>query len=118
MTNDVNSWMDRYERAWTSNEPDDIQALFTEDAAYYDKPNTAKPWNGHEEIVKAWSEAGDKPEDWTFEWTLLGQDGDVAFVQGVTTYLNGQPTYDNLWVIRFAEDGRAREFTELYMARK
>ncbi len=118
MTNDVNSWMDKYERVWTSNEPDDVRALFTEDAVYYDKPNTDKPWNGHEEIVKAWADAGDKPEDWTFEWNLLGQDGDTAFVQGLTTYLNGDPTYDNLWVIRFAEDGRAREFTEWYMARK
>ncbi|WP_159706403.1 nuclear transport factor 2 family protein [Arthrobacter sp. 18067] len=118
MTNDVNSWMDQYERAWTSNEPDDIRALFTEDAVYNDRPNTAKPWNGHEEIVKAWADAGDKPEDWTFEWTLLGREDDTAFVQGLTTYLNGDPTYDNLWVIRFAEDGRAREFTEWYMARK
>ena len=72
----------------------------------------------YEEIVKAWADAGDKPEDWTFEWNLLGQDGDTAFVQGLTTYLNGDPTYDNLWVIRFAGDGRAREFTEWYMARK
>ncbi|NWL10994.1 hypothetical protein DM793_06745 [Paenarthrobacter nitroguajacolicus] len=118
MTNDVNSWMDQYVRAWTSNDPDDIRALFTEDAVYSDRPNTEKQWNGHDEIVKAWADAGDKPEDWTFEWTLLGQDGDTVFVQGLTTYLNGEPTYDNLWVIRFAEDGRAREFTEWYMARK
>jgi ketosteroid isomerase-like protein len=118
MTNDVNSWMDKYERAWTSNEPDDIRALFTEDAVYNDRPNTGKPWNGHQEIVDGWNDAGDQPHDWTFEWTLQGQDGDTAFVPGVTTYLNGDPTYDNLWVIRFAEDGRAREFTEWYMARK
>ena len=114
----MNSWMDKYLRAWTTNEPDDIRALFTEDAVYNDRPNTEKRWNGHEEIVQAWADAGDKPEDWTFEWNLLGQDGDTAFVQGLTTYLNGHPTYDNLWVIRFAEDGRAREFTEWYMARK
>ena len=29
---DVNSWMDMYERAWTSNDPEDIRGLFTEDA--------------------------------------------------------------------------------------
>ncbi len=104
--------------AWSRLDVNELVGYFTEDATYFDKPNTEKPWNGHEEIVKAWSEAGDKPEDWKFEWTLLGQDGDTAFVQGVTTYLNGEPTYDNLWVIRFADDGRAREFTEWYMARK
>lgn len=119
MTFDVNSWMDKYQHAWTSNEPGDIKALFTEDAVYKDRPHTGKPWNGHQEIVEHWTgDSVDQPGDWTFEWTLMGMDGDTAFVQGLTTYLNGQPTYDNLWVIRFAEDGRAREFTEWYMARK
>jgi hypothetical protein len=116
---DVNSWMDQYVRAWTSNEPDDIRALFTEDAVYNTRPHDQQAWRGREAIVKEWSgDSSDKPEDWKFEWTLLGRDGDTAFVQGLTTYLNGQPTYDNLWVIRFAEDGRAREFTEWYMARQ
>lgn len=47
---DVNSWMDQYERAWTSNDPEDIRALFTEDAVYNDRPHTAKPWNGHRKL--------------------------------------------------------------------
>ncbi|MGP0222026.1 nuclear transport factor 2 family protein [Paenarthrobacter sp. NCHU4564] len=116
---DVNSWMDQYVRAWNSNQPGDIKALFTEDAVYNTRPHDQEAWHGHEAIVKEWSgDSSDASGDWTFEWTLLGRDGDTAFVQGLTTYLNGQPTYDNLWVIRFAEDGRAREFTEWYMARK
>ncbi|MEV7607093.1 nuclear transport factor 2 family protein [Paenarthrobacter sp. NPDC089322] len=116
---DVNAWMDQYLRAWTSNEPDEIRALFTEDAVYNTRPNSDSPWRGHDEIVREWSgDSADQPEDWTFEWTLLGRDGDTAFIQGLTTYLNGEPTYDNLWVIRFAEDGRARDFTEWFMARK
>ena len=40
-----------------------------------------------------------------------------AFVQGVTTYLEGRPTYDNLWVVRFNGSGRARSFTEWFMER-
>ena len=116
---DVNSWMDLYVRAWSSNEPDDIRALFTEDAIYNTRPHDTNAWRGHDAIVREWSgDSSDKPEDWTFEWTLLGRDGDTAFVQGVTTYLNGDPTYDNLWVLRFAKDGRVSEFTEWYMARK
>ncbi|WP_374200333.1 nuclear transport factor 2 family protein [Arthrobacter sp. M4] len=106
-----------YEGAWTSNSPDDIRALFTEDAVYETRPNDPSPWRGHSEIVEKWIEAQDQPEDWTFEWTLLGIDGDTAYVQGLTTYLNGQPTYDNLWIIRFAPDGRASAFTEWFMAR-
>ncbi|MGW9413846.1 nuclear transport factor 2 family protein [Arthrobacter cupressi] len=116
--NDVNAWMDKYIAAWTSNDPDDIRALFTEDAVYATRPDSDSPWRGHNEIVDGWTDAGDMPHAWAFEWTLLGQDGNLAFVQGLTTYFNGQPTYDNLWVIRFAPDGRASEFTEWYMARK
>jgi ketosteroid isomerase-like protein len=116
MTDVVNSWIENYLKAWTSNEPDDIRALFTEDAVYATRPHDPSPWRGHEDIVEQWLEARDEPDDWTFEWKLLGVDGDTAFLQGVTTYVTG-PTYDNLWVITFAPDGRASEFTEWFMAR-
>ena len=49
---------------------------------------------------------------------MLGSDAGRAFVQGVTVYAGGSRTYDNLWVIDLAEDGRASAFTEWFMARK
>jgi hypothetical protein len=44
----------------------------------------------------------------------------VATIQGLTAYRSAadQATYDNLWVITFAPDGRASHFTEWYMERK
>jgi hypothetical protein len=36
-------------------------------------------------------------------------------VQGTTRYLSSPRTYSNLWVVRLADDGRAREFTEWWM---
>lgn len=38
-------WIAAYERAWGSNEPDEIGALFTEDALYYPAP-FVEPWRG------------------------------------------------------------------------
>lgn len=34
----VSGWIDGYVRAWQSNAPADIRALFTEDALYYPEP--------------------------------------------------------------------------------
>ena len=44
-------------------------------------------------------------------------DGDLGFVRGWTAYAQHDPPreYGNLWVIRLAEDGRAREFTEWWV---
>ena len=69
-----------------------------------------------DEIVAGWIDNRDEPGDWTFESTVLGTDGDLAFIQGVTDYrAANRPLYHNLWVVRLADDGRAREFTEWYM---
>lgn len=109
--------MDRYQGAWTSNSPDDIRSLFTADARYETRPHDPDAWQGHAGITEGWLDARDEPRAWTFSWELLGADGDTAFVQGVTTYLAGRPTYDNLWVVRFDASGRARSFTEWFMER-
>lgn len=114
----VTSWMTAYVRAWDSNEPDDIRALFTPDASYRTAP-FEPPRIGHEAIVSGWIDDRDDPGDYDFRWSTIGIDGDTAFVEGETAYRGGRHgsarTYSNLWVIRFAADGRASSFTEWYM---
>lgn len=111
----VTLWVDAYRRAWESNEPDDIRALFAEDAEYLTEP-FAEPWRGHDEIVEQWLKAKDDPGDTTFEWHPVAANDDVAVVQGRTVYTGKtHGVYDNLWVIRWAHDGRARSFTEWWM---
>jgi hypothetical protein len=58
--------------------------------------------------------AGDDLGTWTFDWHTLAVAGDLAFVQGRTTYTT-PPNYRNLWVIRFDAESRAVEFTEWFM---
>ncbi|MGM9471973.1 nuclear transport factor 2 family protein [Pseudarthrobacter sp. YS3] len=118
MSDAVNSWMAKYIAAWTTNEPEDIRALFTEEAVYETRPHDGDPWRGREQIVDRWLEARDEPGDWIFDWNLLGTDGALAFVQGFTDYLGDRPSYDNLWVIRLEPDGRASALTEWFMERK
>ncbi|NEN05511.1 nuclear transport factor 2 family protein [Diaminobutyricibacter tongyongensis] len=113
MSDAIATWIDGYRRAWESNDPDDIRALFTEDASYRTEP-FADPWVGHLEIVEGWLDAQDEPGAADFEWRALGRDGSLVFVEGVTEYHAG-PTYSNLWVIRLEPDGRASEFTEWWM---
>ena len=113
----VSRWVAAYQAAWTSNEPDDIRALFTDDAVYNGRPNDPDAWRGADGIVAGWLDHRDEPGDWTFEWNLLGISGDVAYVQNVTGYAE-LPDYDNLWKIVFDDEGRAREFTEWAMARE
>ncbi|HEY4225272.1 MAG TPA: nuclear transport factor 2 family protein [Pseudolysinimonas sp.] len=114
----VETWMAGYRRAWDSSNRDDIRALFTADASYRTAP-FEEPRVGADAIVEGWVEDRDEPDDYDFTWSLAGIDGDLAFVEGETTY-NGSRhgsarRYSNLWVIRFAPDGRASSFTEWYM---
>ncbi|HMC36888.1 MAG TPA: nuclear transport factor 2 family protein, partial [Actinomycetota bacterium] len=96
---DVSRWVDRYVKAWSSNDPKDIRALFTEDAAYFTAPDR-EPWRGADGIVKGWIDRKDEPGQWEFRYDVLAVTGDVAFVQGVTRYLDPPKDYSNLWVIR------------------
>jgi ketosteroid isomerase-like protein len=116
MADDVTAWIEGYRRAWESNDPDDIRALFTEDAEYRTEPY-ALPWTGHGEIVDGWLDARDDPGETSFSWQPVIGDGELAVVQATTVYTGG-PVYSNLWLIRLAPDGRARSFTEWWMEQK
>ena len=109
----VSDWMNAYVKAWASNEPEEIRALFSDDARYRTEPYT-EPWVGPEKIVDGWLHLADAPGTFTFEWHPLAVTDEVSVVQGTTRYATG-PVYSNLWVIRFAPDGRASEFTEWWM---
>jgi hypothetical protein len=115
-TQTVQDWLDGYRRAWESNAEGDIRALFTDDATYRDAP-WEEPRSGVDAIVANWVEHADEPGEWAFEVGPIHVADGTAFVQAVTDYAKRGVVYDNLWVIAFAADGRARDFTEWYMKR-
>lgn len=116
MAYDIASWISAYRVAWETNEPADIRILFTEDADYRPKPY-GEVWTGHDEIVAQWLGARDEPGDTEFSWTPLVAGDDIAVVQCVSAYRTGA-VYDNLFVVRFAEDGRATQFTDWWIPRQ
>jgi ketosteroid isomerase-like protein len=112
---DVERWVESYVKAWGSNDPSEIQALFTEDATYYTAPYR-EPWTGRDAIVDEWLGRKDDEGSWTFRFEVIGVAGCLGFVRGWTVYADA--TYSNLWVIRLADDGRCQEFTEWWMKEK
>ncbi len=107
-------WIDRYVRAWESNDPDDIGALFAGGARYFTAPHR-DPWVGRDGIVAGWLERRDEPGNWQFRHEVLAVAEFVGFVQGRTRYREPPVEYANLWVIRLDEAGRCSEFTEWWM---
>jgi uncharacterized protein (TIGR02246 family) len=113
-TRRVHAWIDNYIQAWNSNDPADIGALFTRDAAYYTEPHSP-PWRGRDEIVRQWLDRKDAPGQTQFRWYPLTVTPEIAVVQGETVYPSERHTYSNLWVIRLDTEGRCIEFTEWWM---
>ena len=80
------AWVERYLVAWDSNDPDDIAALFSEDALYFTLP-MREPWRGRKTIVREWLDRKDESGDWwTFKYEVIARDGDLGIVRGVTEY--------------------------------
>ena len=113
MSEPIDDWMDAYLRAWDSNDPDDIRALFTDDAEYYTLPGRpAKA--GIDAILAWWEDARDEPGDYTFRWEPVLVTPGRAVIQGYTDYREREG-YHNLWIIDLAPDGRASRFTEWWV---
>ena len=108
----VTVWIEAYVRAWNSNNPAEIGALFTDDAEYYTEP-FHPPWRGRPEIVAQWLEHKDEPGEATFEWHPVVITDELAVIAGTTTYPD--QTFSNLWLLKLDETGTCRQFTEWWM---
>ena len=123
----VQAWLDAYERAWETYDPEQIAALFSENAEYRWHP-ADEPVVGRDEIVRAWvapegDESGrDKPGTYLGEYRPYAVDGHRAVAIGTSTYWTDasraklERVYYNNWLLEFDDDGRCRSFTEYYMS--
>ena len=109
----VSDWLARYEGAWRTAGTEPLRQLFTEDASYRMSPYE-EPFEGLARIAEMWEAEREGPyEEFTMTSEIVAVDGDTAVVRLGVTY--GDPVireYRDLWVVRFAEDGRAVEFEE------
>jgi uncharacterized protein (TIGR02246 family) len=116
----VEDWVATYRRAWESDDPGDIAALFTEDATYSPSP-FSESWRGRDAIVEEWIERGDSTALPAFEHEVIAAEGAVGVIKGLTTYHATDKTpetvYGNLWIVSLAPGGRATSFAEWWMQR-
>ncbi len=112
----VTNWVESYKKAWASNAPKDIAALFARDAVYYTSP-WADPISGRNAILEFWESHADEPGEYTFRYEVLGTGPDCGIVRGWTTYMNENRSYSNIWLIRLNDAGQCTEFTEWHTAK-
>ncbi len=111
----VDDWIRRYVTAWNTNDPNDIASLFVEDATYLTGPFD-EPWRGRNEIAREWLGRKDAPGTTEFTYEILAIDGDLAVIEGRTTYSAPERLeFGNIWVIRLDDSGCCEEFTEWWM---
>lgn len=115
----VTRWLAAYVAAWQSYQPQAIGALFSEAATYRYNPFD-EPVQGREAIVASWLAERDAPGTYTAEYKPIALEGQTAVAQGRTLYYaaDGQAVerqFDNIFVLRFDDEGLCTDFCEWYM---
>jgi SnoaL-like domain len=109
----VKSWVEAYEKAWRSPGTAALNGLFTETATYQHSPYE-RTLEGLPAIKEMWDAERDGPDEaFTMSSRIVAVDGNTAVVRVEVVY--GEPPrqeYRDLWVIRFAPDGRCASYEE------
>jgi ketosteroid isomerase-like protein len=109
----VSRWLAAYEAAWRSPGTEALAGLFTADASYLQAPYDP-PVIGLDAVGRMWDAEREGPDEvFTLSTDILAVDGQVAVVRAEVHY--GDPVtqeYRDLWVVRFAGDGRCTWFEE------
>jgi ketosteroid isomerase-like protein len=108
--NEVMYWVAGYERAWRDGDADAVAGLFTEQARYRRSPYE-RAEVGHAAIRAFWLE--DDGTTFTVRAEPVAVEGHAAVVRLEVRYGDPAPQeYRDLWVLRFAADGRVEDFEE------
>ncbi|MGF1645395.1 MAG: nuclear transport factor 2 family protein [Kineosporiaceae bacterium] len=106
----VLTWVRAYEDAWRSGDIDAVARLFTEDVRYRRSPYEPAEV-GHDAVRAFWAE--DAGHVFTVEAHPVAVEGPVAVVRLLVRYTAPeQQEYSDLWLLRFAADGRVADFEE------
>ena len=119
----VAAWLAAYVRAWETYDPDAIGDLFSEDATYAYHP-FEEPVRGRLAIVASWLENKDAQGTYEGRYEPVAIEGDLAVAHGRSRYFKDATKaeliheYDNLFLIRFDDQGLCRSIQEWYMIRR
>jgi uncharacterized protein (TIGR02246 family) len=113
----VAAWITAYERAWRSPGTEALAEIFTPDATYLQGPYD-EPLSGLPAIAEMWDEERTGPDEaFTMTSEIIAVEDDTAVVRVEVEY--GEPDeeeFRDLWIIRFADDGRCRAFEEWWFS--
>jgi hypothetical protein len=108
----VGDWVERYERAWRTPGTDVLASLFTDGATYSMEPFD-EPVRGLPAIAELWERERVGPDEpFTMTWRFVAVEGDTGVVRVAVHYHATGNEYRDLWIIRFANDGRCLAFEE------
>lgn len=106
----VQEWVDEYVRWWLVSDPVGVPKLFTPGVRYLRSPYAA-PIVGHEALAEFW--VADRDATFTVATSVVAVDGDIAVARLQVDYASPErQQYRDLWVLRFAGDGRVEHFEE------
>jgi ketosteroid isomerase-like protein len=109
----VDAWVAAYERVWRTAGTAGLRDLFAEDATYRMSPYEESAV-GVAAIAALWERERQGPdEEFEMRHEVVASEGETAVIRVEVRY--GGPRdfqYRDLWIVRFAADGRCREFEE------
>lgn len=104
-------WIEAYERAWRTAGTDLLKELFSEGATYRMSPYEEAA-SGLAAIAELWERERVEPDEgFEMSYEVVAVDGDTAVSRIEVEYAGGAE-YRDLWIVRFAPDGRCCEFEE------
>ena len=107
---EVMQWVGGYERAWRAGDRKAVEVLFSDDARYRPSPYEDS-MVGHAAIKEFWLD--DEGKVFTMHASPVAVDDRDAVVRVEVHYQDPAPQeYRDLWVLRFAADGRVEDFEE------
>jgi ketosteroid isomerase-like protein len=109
----VEEWIAAYEDAWRTPDTSSLSGLFTEDATYQLWPYDPAI-EGLSAIKEMWVAEREGPDEtFTMSSSIVALENETAVARVEVAY--GDPVtqeYRDLWIMRFAADGRCESFEE------
>jgi hypothetical protein len=109
----LEAWIESYERSWRSPGTAHLAELFTADATYSTAP-FKPPLRGLDDIERLWEAERDGPDEaFTMRSEIVACEGAVGVARIDVAY--GDPVderYRDIWIIELDADGRCRHFEE------
>lgn len=106
-------WVAAYEAAWRAPGTEALAGIFTPDATYLQGPYD-QPVTGLAAIARMWEAEREGPDEaFRMASDIVAVDGATAVVRVEVRY--GDPVtqeWRDLWLVRFAADGRCASFEE------